>query len=148
MDFRKKFFVPPGGKIKLAKIDPAYKGKHSSHQTATAEIARRIESLARLQYRLYAEGKRSYSARPGMLFRRTTSGFVSLPFRAFGSIRDLHRMISQLDRFQIEGRFKGLQVHLLEHVSSPPSPFHNLSLCDSCHAVAALRYGKPCPIAS
>jgi hypothetical protein len=46
MDFRKKFFVPPGGKIKLAKIDPAYKGKHSSHQTATPEIARRIESLA------------------------------------------------------------------------------------------------------
>jgi PPK2 family polyphosphate:nucleotide phosphotransferase len=59
MDFRKKFFVPPGGKIKLAKIDPAYKGKHFSHQSAAPEIARHVQSLARLQYRLYAEGKRS-----------------------------------------------------------------------------------------
>jgi PPK2 family polyphosphate:nucleotide phosphotransferase len=59
MDFRKKFVVPPGDKVKLADIDPAYKGKHESRQTAAPEIARHVESLARLQYNLYAEGKRS-----------------------------------------------------------------------------------------
>jgi hypothetical protein len=46
MDFRKKFLVPPGGKVKLADIDPAYKGKHESHQAAASEIARHVESLA------------------------------------------------------------------------------------------------------
>jgi polyphosphate kinase 2 (PPK2 family) len=59
MDFHKKFLIQPSGKIKLAKIDPAYKGKHFSHQSAAAEIVRHVQSLARLQYRLYAEGKRS-----------------------------------------------------------------------------------------
>ena len=59
MDFRKKFRVSPGVKFKLADIDPAYKGKHESHQSAALEIAHHVESLARLQYKLYAEGKRS-----------------------------------------------------------------------------------------
>jgi PPK2 family polyphosphate:nucleotide phosphotransferase len=59
MDFRKKLMVPPGAKFKLADVDPAYKGKHESHQSAAAEIARHIEGLSRLQHKLYAEGKRS-----------------------------------------------------------------------------------------
>jgi polyphosphate kinase 2 (PPK2 family) len=59
MDFRKRFVVPPGGKLKLADIDPAYKGEHESHQTAAAEIVRNTEALAHLQYKLYAEGRRS-----------------------------------------------------------------------------------------
>jgi PPK2 family polyphosphate:nucleotide phosphotransferase len=59
MNFRKKFLVSPGAKVKLADIDPAYKGKHESHERAAPEIARHVESLARLQYKLYAEGKRS-----------------------------------------------------------------------------------------
>jgi polyphosphate kinase 2 (PPK2 family) len=46
-------------KFKLADVDPGYKGKHESHQSAAAEIARHIESLSRLQHKLYAEGKRS-----------------------------------------------------------------------------------------
>ncbi len=59
MDFRKKFLVPPGSKIKLADIDPAFTGKHASHETAMPEIARHVESLAKLQYKLYAESRRS-----------------------------------------------------------------------------------------
>jgi hypothetical protein len=59
MDFREKFLVPPGSKIKLADIDPAFTAKHVSHETAVPEIARHVESLARLQYKLYTEGKRS-----------------------------------------------------------------------------------------
>src|SRR5262249_44292773 len=58
MNFQKKFLVSPGDKVKLADIDASYKGKHESHDAATPEIARQVENLARLQYRLYAEGKR------------------------------------------------------------------------------------------
>ena len=59
MDFREKLVVKPGAKVKLDDIDPAYKGGHESHQSAAAEIARHTASLERLQYRLYAENKRS-----------------------------------------------------------------------------------------
>jgi polyphosphate kinase 2 (PPK2 family) len=59
MDFRKKFVVEPGAKFRLEKIDPAYKGEHESHQSAAAEIAHHTASLARLQFKLYAENKRS-----------------------------------------------------------------------------------------
>ncbi len=59
MDFRKKFFVKPHVKFKLGNIDPAYTGAFESHESVAAEIARHTASLALLQYRLYAEGKRS-----------------------------------------------------------------------------------------
>jgi PPK2 family polyphosphate:nucleotide phosphotransferase len=59
MDFWKKFVVEPDVKFKLGNIDPAYTGKHESHDSAAAELARHTASLAQLQYRLYAEGKRS-----------------------------------------------------------------------------------------
>ena len=59
MDFRKKLVVEPDVKFKLGNIDPAYKGKHESHESAAAELAGHTASLAQLQYRLYAEGKRS-----------------------------------------------------------------------------------------
>ena len=59
MDFRKKFSVAPGAKFRLTDIDPGYKGEHESHQSARPEIARHVENLAHLQYKLYAEGKRS-----------------------------------------------------------------------------------------
>jgi len=59
MDFRERFGVTPGKRIKLADFNPADTGKYESHQTAAAEIARHTEALARLQYKLYAEGKRA-----------------------------------------------------------------------------------------
>jgi PPK2 family polyphosphate:nucleotide phosphotransferase len=59
MDFRKKFRVPPGTKVNLGGIDAAFKGKHLNHQDAAPEIARHVQALERLQYRLYAEGQRS-----------------------------------------------------------------------------------------
>lgn len=59
MDFRKKFFVDSHVKFKLSNIDPAYKGAHESHESAVPELARHTASLTHLQYRLYAEGKRS-----------------------------------------------------------------------------------------
>jgi PPK2 family polyphosphate:nucleotide phosphotransferase len=59
MNFRKKFVVKPGAKFRLGDIDPAYKGEHESHQSGAAELARHTASLAQLQYKLYAENKRS-----------------------------------------------------------------------------------------
>jgi hypothetical protein len=93
MDFRKKFFVPPGGKIKLAKIDPAYKGKHSSHQTATPEIARRIESLAEVSvhcsHACFAAARAICSHRPFCKVRRnrwrTQDGLASATATPFGA---------------------------------------------------------------
>jgi hypothetical protein len=38
IDFRKEFFVKPGAKIKLSKIDPGYKGKHVDEKEAQADL--------------------------------------------------------------------------------------------------------------
>jgi hypothetical protein len=59
MDFRKKFLVGSHVKFKISNIDPAYKDTHDGQQSVVPGLARHIASLARLQYRLYAEGKRS-----------------------------------------------------------------------------------------
>jgi PPK2 family polyphosphate:nucleotide phosphotransferase len=59
MDFRKKFIVKPGRKIRLAKIDPSYAGKYASHGEAAPEIRRHVKRMGELQYQLYADGNRS-----------------------------------------------------------------------------------------
>ncbi len=59
MDYRKKFLVKPGGKLRLAKIDPAYKGTQGSRAQAKPEIAKNVARMDRLQYLLYADGDRS-----------------------------------------------------------------------------------------
>jgi PPK2 family polyphosphate:nucleotide phosphotransferase len=59
MDYRKKFLVEPGTKVRLSKIDPAYTGKYESHDTAAPEIAKHVARMAKLQYLLYADGDQS-----------------------------------------------------------------------------------------
>jgi PPK2 family polyphosphate:nucleotide phosphotransferase len=59
MDFREKFMVEPGTKVRLSKIDPAYTGKYESHDEAAPEIAKHVERMAKLQYLLYADGDQS-----------------------------------------------------------------------------------------
>ncbi len=59
MDFRKKFAVPPGGRLKLAKLDPAYKGDEKSAETAAQTVERDRQKLSDMQKLLYAERKRS-----------------------------------------------------------------------------------------
>jgi len=54
MDYRKKFIVEPGTKVKLSKIDPAYNGKHLSEDDAQAETDQHCQRLRELQYLLYA----------------------------------------------------------------------------------------------
>ena len=59
MDYRKKFVVEPGKKVRLRKIDPAYTGKHVSHEQARPKIQEHLERLSKLQYLLYADGNQS-----------------------------------------------------------------------------------------
>ncbi len=57
MNYRKKFVVDPGSKLRLAKIDPAYAGKDESHESAIAATAKQVERMNRLQYLLYADAR-------------------------------------------------------------------------------------------
>jgi PPK2 family polyphosphate:nucleotide phosphotransferase len=59
MDYRLKFVVEPGAKVRLSKIDPSYTGKHETHDKALPEIQANVERLDRLQYLLYADGGQS-----------------------------------------------------------------------------------------
>jgi PPK2 family polyphosphate:nucleotide phosphotransferase len=59
MDYRKKFVVAPGAKVRLSKIDASASGKYGSHDEALPEIQRHIERLKALQYLLYADGDQS-----------------------------------------------------------------------------------------
>jgi PPK2 family polyphosphate:nucleotide phosphotransferase len=59
MDFRKKFMVDPGAKVRLSKIDASYTGKHESHKKAEPEIAKHVQRMDQLQYLLYADGNQS-----------------------------------------------------------------------------------------
>lgn len=59
MDYYRQFKVQPGTKVRLDKVDADYKGEHDSYATAQPEIEKHCQKLRELQYRLYAEGKRS-----------------------------------------------------------------------------------------
>ncbi len=60
MNYRKRFVVEPGAKVRLEKIDPRFKDKHDeSHKDATHEIQKHMERLAKAQYLLYADGSKS-----------------------------------------------------------------------------------------
>ena len=45
MDYRKKFVVEPGTRVRLVKIDPGFKDKHESHDSAKREIENRVERM-------------------------------------------------------------------------------------------------------
>ena len=51
--------VEPGDRVKLAEIDPAYKGHHPDRASAAEEIEHYSQRLRALQELLYAEGRRS-----------------------------------------------------------------------------------------
>ena len=59
MDYRKEFRIKPGHKLKLSKIDPAYKGKQESETAAKEDTERYTRMLASQQALLYAESKHS-----------------------------------------------------------------------------------------
>jgi PPK2 family polyphosphate:nucleotide phosphotransferase len=59
MNYRRTFVVEPGSKVRLDAIDPSYTAKHASEADARATIAKDLERLRKLQYRLYAEHERA-----------------------------------------------------------------------------------------
>ena len=59
MDYRRKFIVEPGAKVRLAKIDPSFTGEHESQDKAADEIRRHVERMDKLQYLLYADATQS-----------------------------------------------------------------------------------------
>jgi len=59
MAYGERFRVTPGSKIKLSAIDPSFKDKHASKESAEAEIEENRRRLGQLQYLLYAENRRS-----------------------------------------------------------------------------------------
>lgn len=59
MEYRKRFLVEPGSKVRLGKIDPAFKDAHQSHDDAAPKLQKHIERIGKLQYLLYADGNQS-----------------------------------------------------------------------------------------
>jgi PPK2 family polyphosphate:nucleotide phosphotransferase len=59
VNYRKKFAVEPGAKVRLDDLDPSFTGKHESESEAKTETVADVERLRTLQYRLYAEHERS-----------------------------------------------------------------------------------------
>jgi PPK2 family polyphosphate:nucleotide phosphotransferase len=59
MNYRKAFRVNPGDSIHLDKADPGFKGKHENKKVAHAKIKKLQQRMDQLQFRLYAEQKRS-----------------------------------------------------------------------------------------
>ena len=59
MDYRKRFLVEPGSKIKLSDIDPGCAPKHLSETEAKAEAEKHRESIAHVQDLMYAEARHS-----------------------------------------------------------------------------------------
>ena len=59
MNYRKRFLVEPGAKVRLANIDPSDTGRHESHEQALAETQKRVARMDALQYLLYADAEQS-----------------------------------------------------------------------------------------
>src|SRR4029077_12859490 len=59
MRYSKRFRVKPGHKLKLAHIDPDFHSTHEDEAAAKGEIVTNLEKLRAIQYRMYAENKRS-----------------------------------------------------------------------------------------
>ena len=59
MNYRKKFIIEPGSKVRLAKTDPAFTGKHESRETAVNDTAKQVARMSQLQYLLYADARQS-----------------------------------------------------------------------------------------
>ncbi len=59
MSYLGQFKIEPGARVKLAQVDPAFKGRHESHEDAAVEIERYRKRLWELQELLYVEHRRS-----------------------------------------------------------------------------------------
>ncbi len=59
MSYQEQFRVQPGSKVRLDQIDPSFKDRQESHESALPEIERYQKRLRELQELLFVEGRRS-----------------------------------------------------------------------------------------
>jgi len=59
MNYEEKFRVKPGSRVRLDRIDTAFKDKHEDQSAAAGEIDKFTQRLRELQYLMYAENTRS-----------------------------------------------------------------------------------------
>ena len=59
MNYRKKFLVAPGSHLRLKNFNPQFTDSHETKESALPRIQKLQERMSDLQYRLYAEQKRS-----------------------------------------------------------------------------------------
>ena len=59
MNYRKKFRVAPGSRIRLKDIDPQFADKREDKKSARSKIKKLQQRMDELQFQLYAERKRS-----------------------------------------------------------------------------------------
>jgi polyphosphate kinase 2 (PPK2 family) len=83
MDYRKQMIVKPGQKLRLKDVDPAFKGRHEIHASATQELEKYAQKLGQLQALLYAEKKHSVLIVLQALDAGGKDGTVNHVFAAF-----------------------------------------------------------------
>lgn len=59
MNYRKKFRIAPGSRVRLKDFDPDFSDPHENKKSALAKIAQFQKRMDVLQYKLYSESKRS-----------------------------------------------------------------------------------------
>jgi len=85
MDYRMAFIVEPGHRLHLARIDPAYKGRQETHETAAPELERYRQKLGAMQTLLYAERKHSLLIILQALDAGGKDGTINHVFAAFNA---------------------------------------------------------------
>ncbi len=59
MNYTTKFRIEPGSRVRLDKLDPGFSDKDEGKSSSGPLLANLLDRMAKLQYRLYAEQKRS-----------------------------------------------------------------------------------------
>lgn len=59
MNYYKQFCVEPGSRVRLKDFDPAYANKHEDKESALSKVEKFQQQMDDLQFKLYAEQKRS-----------------------------------------------------------------------------------------
>jgi len=59
VEYRKKFVVEPGSKVRLDRVDPSYTGTFDCEDEVKAKIDKDLDRLRDLQQKLYAEHRRA-----------------------------------------------------------------------------------------
>ncbi|HZT20736.1 MAG TPA: polyphosphate kinase 2 family protein [Dongiaceae bacterium] len=85
MSYGEKFRIKPNRKLRLDAIDPAYKGRHETEESAAAETERYGRRMAKLQTLLYAERKHSVLVVLQALDAGGKDGTINHVFRALNA---------------------------------------------------------------